>query len=503
MATARMNAIESVQALHDRCAIYTAPLTAAKLLDHLGWRADADLRHARLLEPCLGEGAILLAAISRLLASVRSSGLEPTTDVLAERIVGFEIHPDTAAAARCQVGRLLVREGLTHNDAELLSTSWVQEADFLLAEVGQATHVVANPPYVRWGKLPPSLARTYREAIHAVATRGDLSVAFLHRMLAWAADQGQVVALVSDRWLFAQYGAEFLRETASQGWSLRIIEERPVSPFVRSVGAYSAIIGLVRAPTGTTPKTHSFGGRDSQRAKHAELVARHGTLTDASVTVRVGPALGCGSTYLLEPNAEHGIEPELVRKYVSRADLDGSDVKPPKGLVAVPYDLEGRLIVPDRWPGFMTWAGQHRKALSARSSVRSGAQWWRTIDAVGAQWSKSPKLLLPELCQRPIASLDNSDAVPAHSLYAMWSDEWPIRTLQRVLNAGLLRLTAEALAPSLKTSWYRFYRRFLVQTPLPRWKALNDEQRDGLASEDPEVFRRTFAALFDLLPDTT
>ena len=493
-----MNAARAIQELHDRCAVYTAAPTAAKLLDMAGWTAASDLSQGRLLEPCVGEGAILTEAVDRLLQSFRTHDRVLALDSLADRIVSFEIHAETAKATRARIERALKSAGLTASDAKMLSTRWVRKADFLLAEVGQASHVVANPPYVRWSKLPKSLASAYRLALRETATRGDLAVAFIDRMLDWADGHGSVVALVSDRWMFAQYGAAFVEEIAGRGWALNVLEERPSAPFIRDVGAYSAIVGfwpMERRPSGGV-------ARRDQRQIHAELVDRHGTIEGAGCVIRVGPALGCGRTYILDETASVGVEPELLRPYLARGDLAGPEPRSSGLMVACPYDARGKPIILEDWPGFARWAEQHRAALSSRSCVRPDGPWWRTIDAIGPQWAVSPKLIVPEVCQRPKAFLDATLSIPAHSLYVVWSCEWPTSILQRVLNAGLMRITAEACAPQLKHGYYRFYRRFLARTPLPRWSTLDPDQQRRLAATSDPVFAGCFEELFGFAPDS-
>lgn len=498
-----MNAVKSVQALHDRCAIYTAATTAARLLDLAGWTADADLTEAHLLEPCAGEGAILLEAIDRLLESLRCRGLALSRETLSDRITSFEIHPATAKVARASVVRRLKAAGLSPASARWVAQTWLVQDDFLTRPPVTATHVVANPPYVRWSKLPRRLAAIYRASLRPEATRGDLSVAFLDRMLDWAEADGHVVALVSDRWMFAQYGAAFIAQIAERGWGLRVLDDRPSNAFVREVGAYSAIVRFQRGGTDQAAGPALHATRRAERCLHDALRARHGTIVEAGCTVRVGPALGCGDTYILDEAADYGIEPELLRPYVGRSNLQDGRTVASGSVVVAPYDQDGKPIQLANWPGFASWVSQHKAKLAKRSCVQPNGAWWRTIDAIGVQWAQSPKLLVPELCQRPRATLDCTDAIPAHSLYAIWSTEWPTDVLQRVLNGGLLRITAEAQAPTLKHGWFRFYRRFLVQTPLPQWNTLSMAQRDALAADDQGVFGAAFLELFDFVPDAT
>lgn len=493
-----MSTIQAIQMLHSKCAVYTSPLAAERLLDLAGWASNTDLRSATLLEPCVGEGAILLEGVRRLIQSFRSRGIPLRTAALKSRIKGFEFHAATAARTRRATYELLVSEGLTESAARTLSDYWISRSDFLLSEPGKATHIAANPPYLRWSKIPPRLSIEYRHALEPSVTNGDLSVAFLDRMLSWATPEGCVSALVNDRWMFTQYGEKFLHDRVVNGeWRLEVVDDRPTNAFVKKIGAYSAIV-RIRRRSNTAPKSRS--PRRSWRKVHLDLLAAYGPLSEAGCAVRVGPALGAGYTFLVNRGSDLGIEKQLLRPFVDRDQLGQACVVQSNTLAAVPFDNRGRQISLADWPGYAEWIGQYKLTLTERSCVRQGRPWWRTIDAVGPQWDRRPKLLIPELCKTPFASLDTRGSLPAHSIYAVWPTEWPIAALQRVLNAGLLELTAQALAPKVGQGWFRFYKRFLVQTPLPKWSVLSSAARAALQSKNAAEFDSAFSATFGFLP---
>lgn len=491
----------AIEELHDRCAIYTSAPTAARLLDLIGWTSSADLSQAVLLEPCAGEGSILLEGVRRLLHSFRSHGRIPSFGDLEPRIRSFELHPVAVATVRRLLRKLLIEKSISPQLADQLVLEWVCERDFLLENPGRATHVAANPPYVRWKNVPAILASVYRENLPSVSTRGDLSVAFLNKMQEWASDGGSIAALTSDRWMFAQYGDCFLQDTKSRGWTITVADERPSDPFLKTVGAYSAIVLLT--PSGNSAHYLSSNKREKAQAMQRELLSRHGSLQEVGCTVRVGPALGAGRTFILDPEDISEVEDELVRPFLERKDLVGLTVDTARLRVIVPYDRQGALIDPMQWPGFRAWVNRRREVLSQRSQFREREQYWRTIDAVPALWSTGPKLLMPELCNKPFVTLDRTGGIPAHSIYAIWPGEWPVETLQRVLNSGLLEITAKAEAPALKQGWMRFYKRFLMRTPLPRWSSLSHEDRESLSGEAPREFEKSFESLFGFAPGTT
>lgn len=492
-----MEMAAAIKELHDRCAIYTTATTASRLLDMVGWTAEADLSKCVLLEPCVGEGAILLEGARRLIASMLNNRRSLSKAALLPRIKGFEFHPEAARLARINLCLQLLDSGIRSATARALSEGWIRERDFLLEPPQRATHIAANPPYVRWGKLPLMLAKKYRDVLPTAATRGDLSVAFLHRMQEWAREGGAISALVSDRWMYAQYGEEFVKDTKAQGWSIDVADERPSNPFVREVGAYSAIVLLTRGRA--LERAEITTSRTTARSLHGKLVARHGTLAHAGCRIRVGPALGAGKTFIFDADQPIDVEDELVRPFVSKQDLTNSEVTAPRRRVVVPYDRAGTLIDLIHWPRFARWAASHEDILTRRSQFRDSKQYWRTIDAVPSQWAISPKLLLPELCNKPVTTIDRTGSIPAHSIYAIWSEEWPIEVLQRVLNAGLLELTSKAEAPTLKSGWMRFYKRFLMRTPLPKWVNLSSRDQVGLGAAG-DKFERAFERLFGFRP---
>ena len=77
-----MTAFEAIEELHARCAVFTAPETASRLLDGIGWTELADLTSATLLEPCAGEGA---TSIRPLAARVPASPASPASRVRVDK----------------------------------------------------------------------------------------------------------------------------------------------------------------------------------------------------------------------------------------------------------------------------------------------------------------------------------------------------------------------------------------------------------------------------------
>lgn len=151
----------------------------------------------------------------------------------------------------------------------------------------------------------------------------------------------------------------------------------------------------------------------------------------------------------------------------------------------------------------------HQVHLRARACVRNGKgavgdRWHRTIDLVdSALWCRE-KILLPEIMRSPRLALDADGHIPAHGIYAVFSDVWPVSLLRDLLAAGVFGLTMECIAPRLHGDYKRCYKRFLSRVPLPRWEDLPSSVREGLMSaqhtSDASRFSRIVAEIYQVEP---
>ena len=196
------------------------PAVAGGILDAIGWRADADLSTLRLLEPAAGNGEFVVQAGERLVASCRARGIEPTIRQLRPRITAFELHAGAASEARRRVVASLQALGVQRKTAAACAGAWIRNADFLLSKTPASghTHVVGNPPYIRWSKIPPKLKSVYEARLSRQVTGGDLFLPFLDRAFHLLQPNGKCGFLCSDRWMYMAF-AERFRRNGCHGWT--------------------------------------------------------------------------------------------------------------------------------------------------------------------------------------------------------------------------------------------------------------------------------------------
>jgi hypothetical protein len=480
---------KAVHDLHNLCAVYTRPPTAKRMLDGIGWTARAHLFRYTLLEPCAGEGALITLAADRLIASICREGHRPTAALLKGRIIAYELDPAAAKKARASVCRLLIAKGLSTRDAWGVAKTWVQASDFLLCpKRPNCTHIVANPPYVRWSRVPFDLARRYRQVYGRERSKGDLSILFLHAILDHLSNGTQAAVLCTDRWLYSHAG-ESLRTRLRHGYSVSSIGlDKNGQAFEKNVLAYPIILKLRRG-SGRSKSLAVLGTGIDLRHRSAAverlraLQQRFGLIQDAGCSIKVGPALGCETAFVFPTQSM--VEPQLLRPYLKPDELSGGGLMWTGRFVAKMNASQGEWIKLDDFPKMHKHLKEYKDVLTRRACVLNGGPWHRTIDRIDDDWALKPKLLIPEHSSKPCAYLDQRGYVPSHGIYAIVSRDWPLAALHAILSHGLLYLLSRAIAPIRQGSSFRLYKRFLAQLPLPCWLTLSDSLRVELT--DPAL----------------
>ena len=446
---ANADAQDPVDTLHDLCGVYTRPALVKRLLDRAGWTQRADLASARLLEPGAGDGAFLVEVVRRLVASFTRRGVRLDIMSLRDRVLAYELVPREANKARARIVVEMKALGVHHTTARACARAWVKTEDFLLAQLPPPsfTHIVGNPPYARWSKLPATISAAYAESLPSTIARGDLYLPFLHRSFEHLADHGRCAFVCSDRWRYTVYAKGFRKKWCA---SLHIKTEsagEPKDAFDRDVYVYPEILTATRRITSKpqAPKWRT-GGQ---------------TLAELGCTIRVGPALGVTPAFVLDPD-EHDVEPHLLHPWIDTQEVVPGQVHWSGRRVVSPFNDTGALIDLDACPLLAARLRRFDAPLRARYIVRNGAAWYRTIDKViSGDWA-APKLLIPEIARFPRVAIDRTGAIPSHGLYCIFSHDADIEDIYERLRDGKLAKALAPIAPKVKGRYTRCYRRFLA-----------------------------------------
>lgn len=445
-----------IEDLHGRCGIYTHPEMVQRILDSVGWHERHDLSSSTLLEPAAGDGVFLVEAAKRLLNSFKRHSCPVETSTLVPRILAYEIAPTEAQTARRGIVHCLQGAGVHPDTAEACAREWVRTADFLLAHLPSRTftHVVANPPYVRWSNLPKRMRARYGKVLPPSMTGGDLFVPFLDRALEALKAGGRCGFLCSDRWRYMAFAEGFRKRWLPL---LDIAEECSVKAgeaYQEEVGAYPSLLVATKRKSPRRPEPR---GRSKKGC----------TLADLGCRIRVGPALGYAKAFVLA-EGEGDVEPGLLAPWVAASEIMEGVVDWSGRHVIVMNGDDGCLRDLARYPLLRARLERHKPALSRRAIVRrSRAPWFRPIDCVRASDWAAPKLLVPELSRVPRLAVDRSGAIPSHGVYAIFPPEDQLDALYERLRDGRLAAALEGIAPKVNNGYVRCYKRFLSMIRLP------------------------------------
>ncbi|MDE0422432.1 MAG: hypothetical protein OXK76_16330 [Gammaproteobacteria bacterium] len=424
----------------------------AAILDKVGWRAAVNLSNATLLDPAAGGGEFVVQAAERLVASFRRRGIEPKMRHMRARILAFEIHAPASSRARARVVRRLVAMGVHRRTAAAASAAWIRTGDYLLRDrpSDRFTHVVGNPPYVRWNKIPPRLRAIYEQRLPVQIARGDLYVPFLDRALDELRPGGQCGFVCSDRWRYTAYGVGLRRKWLPL---LDVRHDQRVDArdaFNKKVSAYATVLVATKR---SRPK--------AWRARAPRWRGNKGrTLHERGCEIRVGPALGVTAAFVIR-GCHAGIETELLAPWVdSHEILEGHIAWKGRYVVSV-FDPEGRVVDLRLYPKLERHLAHYRKRLEERYVVRQGAPWYRTIDRLRPVDWQRPKLLVPEIAKKPRIALDRTGLVPSHGLYAIFPPERDVEAVYQALSDGGLACRLAGMTPTLRNGYVRCYKRFL------------------------------------------
>ena len=439
-----------MELLHRHCGIYTKPAVVHRILDAVGWTDDADLSSARLLEPAAGAGIFVMQAAHRLVASCRRNGVRISASTLSDRILAFELHADAVGEARANTRETLIGLGVHHKTAEACANAWIKNADFLLAgpPARPFTHIVGNPPYVRWSKIPAGLKQSYERNLPRDVTGGDLFVPFLDRALEQLEPDGRCGFVCSDRWRYMGF-AESFRHKWLPAMKVHSEASIPASEaFMSPVLSYPSILIASKRQVRTST-------RPGRRQHNGSTLAQLGHI------VRVGPALGHTPAFILGHD-EDDVEPELLRPWLGSAEIAEGSIGWRGRRVIAMHDANGLLVNPNRFPRLAARLERFAEPLCERSIVRKGAPWYRTIDRVRASDWTRPKLLVPELARIARLAIDRSGAIPSHGVYAIFARNDDVEALYEKLRDGRLHDALKGSAPMISGDYVRCYKRFLV-----------------------------------------
>jgi adenine-specific DNA-methyltransferase len=439
---------------------------------------------------------------------------------------GYDLQRPHVETSRRLCRELLVGAGVDEVDAEALARGWVQEADFLLIDLGDrhADVAIGNPPYIRYDDLTEETAAEYRRRWATMRGRGDIFVGFFERCLASLVRGGRVGFICADRWMRNQYGAA-LRELVADRYSVEHVwTMHDVDAFEAQVSAYPAITVLANKPQGSVlvaDTTSEFGADSaaalvlaSSRGHRDDFVAagvkahrlphwfpgcsfwptgtptrlaliehlndRFPPLHDPTSGTRVSIGIATGADEVYVTKDREVAEADRMLPLAMRRDLMSGTFQWQGNYLVNPWGTDGRIVPLDGYPRMAAYLSKHPRLRSRFVAQKAPNLWYRTIDKVNADMIDRPKLLLQDMKAHIHPVLEPGGYYPHHNLYYVVSDTWDMEILGGLLLSRLAQAFIEAYCVRMRGGTLRFQAQYLRQIRVPAPDTIDQACADAL-----------------------
>lgn len=443
----------AVDALHRATAIYTAEPVVERLLARINWPAERRI----LADPSCGDGAFIVAAVTKALSSKRFDD-----EALCSILVGWEVHPEACTQARARVATTLVAFGREPAQAACTAATIVRNADFLTdGPTSPRFDVIAgNPPYLRWVNVPARLRDIYASHVPAYAA-SDMLHSFLDRCVSTLRPDGDIVFVTSDRWLF-NTGAAKLRSALGETVCLEHLER---------LDARSTFYRPKQRRPGTPPRIHPVAvhlrrgtGRSlTEQAIYPGVQPGHydGFITlGAIASVRLAPWLGTPGIFVIDE--EDLVKSGIPQRYLVPA-IDTDDI------------VAGELQVPSRFAIVTNPTEQpcaeilaHLEKHMHRMAPRGRrAKLWMPPESFHRFGLDAPSLLVPRIAKEPRAITVPPGHLPInHNLSIVSGDPATLTWVRWALSRPLATQWVREHAAPLENGYFSLTTTLLRQLPM-------------------------------------
>jgi methylase of polypeptide subunit release factors len=492
--------------------IYTQPRVVEFMLTALGLNEEFELDNIRILEPSCGEGEFVVAIAERL---IQSSKIRPSIAQLMNKVLAVDLVGKSISIARMKVLNLMLEYGYMKQDIHELLDNWFLTSDFLLEDIkADFTHVVGNPPYVRVESIPKILLTAYRRQFSTMTDRADLYIPFYEKSLSLLKDNGTLSFICTDRWTKNTYGKS-LRQFISNNYSLELfIDLYGIDAFESSVMTYPAITQIRKGKVHETALLHETTftdieaqdirdainnkksmiqmrknivngsrpwllGSSDQIALIKKLEKEFPLLEDAGCKIYIGAATGANKIYVVSKESVE-IEDSRLLPVITASELKSGSIQWQGKHIINTYDESG-VVCLKTYPKLASYLISHKEALSKRHvAKKDSSKWFKTIDRVYEERSKSEKLLIPDISSEPVVIYDQGQYHPNNSIYYICSSTWNLHALRVVLLSDITKMFISIYSTKIAHGYLRFQAQHLRKLRVPQWNSIDPTLRQEM-----------------------
>ncbi|HAP49638.1 MAG TPA: hypothetical protein DCQ56_00220 [Porphyromonadaceae bacterium] len=471
--------------------VFTLPIVVSFMLDSVGYTADRNLAHVRILEPSCGDGEFVVEIARRLMSSAVAFGFD-ASEAFQRNVKAYDI--DAEKIARC-------KQRISELGFNLCSEN-IQTADFLKAKIEETDIVVGNPPYIRYENIPTEMQEYCKRTFPTFHYRCDLYVPFFEKSLEALSSGGQHCFICSNRWLKNEYGKK-LRRMVARYYQLRaILNLEQADAFQEEVLAYPAItIISSELPTFTfryaeytkveelyshvtEEKCMPHGDDWAEAFNKVSTDSRFLTIEKQGFKIGIGVATGADSVFV-SSELPKKVEEDLILPGINARDLRGNKFQWQGEYLLNPYNADGTLINLDKYPRASAYLEEHRERLTSRHIAKKfPSRWYKTIDRISPELRSKPKILLPDMSGNTYVFVDDGNYYPLHNIYyIIGSSSIQLRLLAAFLMSDFVRDQLSAVTNKMNGGFPRWQSQHLRKLKIPRLSSIPSDDVQKLLSD--------------------
>lgn len=517
--------------------VFTQRWIVEAILDLVGYTPDKDLATKLIIEPSIGSGAFLAPIVERLLDSAKRHKRSATE--IKRSLFGIDLQTAYVTTCTRNVNSLLKAYNYTDQEADMLTSNWLRQGDFLLDQIPiNADFVVGNPPYIRSENISNTTEKKYRKMWKTMRGRADIYIGFFERGLSILRTGGSLSYICADRWMHNAYGKN-LRRLITEHYSMESVWElHEVNAFEKQVSAYPAITLIKKSEQAeatyintstqfdatsakevlnyiTSTRTNGTGrGWDGTRLDnwfHTDSFWPSGSTetirliehlqasfppieASGKTKISIGVATGNDSAFLLDIKNQSEVESDRILPLVTADDIRKGRLEPPSKVLINPWNPDGTLVNLDDYP-LLSSAFARRPQLRNRYVARKyPSKWYRTIDKVHFDRISQPKLLFQDMKAQITPIYEPGGLYPHHNLYYIISDTWDLEVLGGILLSKVAEAFVHAYGVKMRGGTLRFQAQYLRTIAVPSPHSIPPEVAQSLK----EAFRKKDRAAADL-----
>lgn len=456
-------------------ATYTPPVLAGFVADRMLEALPPPPRPFKVLDPAGGDGALLEAFLERL----------PADALARTEVIAYDTDPVAADTLEERISGLFPTVRLTVERLDFLAHALERKSGDLLAfDTPMFDYVISNPPYVRTQVLGAKAAQSIAISF-GLAGRVDLFQPFLLAIADVLAPGGVTGIIVSNRMMMTKGCSALRRNLLSRCRMIHVWDLGDSKPFGAAVlpaillattpgsgpasgmtsiyetkeeenagvceDPLSALLlpnGSVVSVTGASANRRFLvrsglldNGGDPEGVWRASTPSSDSWLDKVSARtwgtfrsigkIRVGIKTTADKVFIRDDwDSMTGGEPELLRPLTTRRSARRFRASPPNRPVRVLYphetgpDGRKRTINLNEFPKTAAYLDKHRESLEARKYViEAGRRWYEIWVPQDPMAWNTPKLVFPDISEKPIFWVDDGGAVVNGDCYWLLPDK--------------------------------------------------------------------------------